>query len=666
MRRVVGGVLLVLGVGGLGYWGAHHQAVRIEQKIADGAVTVAGMSTHGVRVHVSGRDISVSGLADSTAERDQIVAALNGIPGRRVVNDGIRVLPVESPFTSVGERQSDGSVAMAGFAPSDAARQRLAGIAGAKTLALASGAPRDWALIVARANAAMAPLNDARWELSDTRLRLIGTAATSDERAETLALLDSLPDGVAVETDIALVLDDAALSALIRAAADKIVAEADYGATVAVEGRDVTITGLAGSPQERVALRAAVQGIDRVGTVTDDLRVLDRVSPFTTSARKTDSGVTMQGHVPSELARGIVGDAAVGLDLATGAPEGWIDAVALANTALSGMIDGTWQLSDRTLTLAGTVLDPGARDTVVATLAKRPEGFDLTTDLQMLDDGAPPAFDLTYTAANGAVAAGKLPFGMDAAAVARALGLATAQGTPQTALVDNGQAGAVTTALAELGRWLPQTETAKLGWQDGVLALDAVFGPGADVTQITAQMQDRLPGAILKLRYAKASELPPDETLRNNAATGQDERFAGGFWLPVLEPFDPTPANCAARGDAMMQAVQITFVTGSATLDAASLDDINRVTSLMRVCVFQGGLRAIVGGHTDDVGSDQANRLLSLDRAWAVRQALIARGIPEAAVEAEGYGETRPVADNATEAGRAANRRTTIEWTDVR
>ncbi|MEC3860079.1 OmpA family protein [Mesobacterium sp. TK19101] len=624
------------------------------------------MSTHGLQVRVSGRDITVSGLADSSNERDQILTALNGIPGRRVVNDNIRILPVESPFTSFGERQSDGSVAMAGFAPSDAARRDLDGVTGARNLALASGAPVDWALIVTRANAAMAPLNEARWELSDTNLRMMGTAATSDERAQTLAVLDSLPDGVTVDTDIALVLDDAALSALIRAAAERIVAGADHGATVTVNGRDVTITGLAGSPDERDALIAALQGIGRVGTVIDDLRVLDRISPFTTSALKSDGGLSMRGHVPSELARGLVGDAAAGLDLATGAPAGWIDAVALANGALSRMIDGDWQLSDTALTLRGTVLDPAARNAVLAALGKLPDGFDLTTNLQMLDDGAPPAFDLTYTAANGAVVAGKLPFGMDAAAVARALGLTNAQGTPQTALVDNGQAGAVTAALAELGRWLPQTETAKLGWQDGVLVLDAVFGPGADVTQITAQMQDRLPGAIVKLRYANASELPPDDTLRNNAATGQDERFAGGFWLPVLEPFDPTPANCEARGNAMMQAVQINFVTGSATLDAASLDDINRITSLMRVCVVQGGLRAIVGGHTDDVGSDQANQLLSLDRAWAVRQALIARGIPGEAVEAEGYGETRPIADNATEAGRAANRRTTIEWTDVR
>lgn len=66
-------------------------------------------------------------------------------------------------------------------------------------------------------------------------------------------------------------------------------------------------------------------------------------------------------------------------------------------------------------------------------------------------------------------------------------------------------------------------------------------------------------------------------------------------------------------------------------------------------------------GHTDSVGSDEFNQKLSEGRAQAIREALIQRGIDENRVEAEGRGETEPVADNETEEGRQENRRVEIE-----
>lgn len=64
-----------------------------------------------------------------------------------------------------------------------------------------------------------------------------------------------------------------------------------------------------------------------------------------------------------------------------------------------------------------------------------------------------------------------------------------------------------------------------------------------------------------------------------------------------------------------------------------------------------------IGGHTDNVGSDELNRKLSDGRANAVRTYLVQKGIPPARVTALGYGETTPVATNDTEAGRSQNRR---------
>ncbi len=72
-------------------------------------------------------------------------------------------------------------------------------------------------------------------------------------------------------------------------------------------------------------------------------------------------------------------------------------------------------------------------------------------------------------------------------------------------------------------------------------------------------------------------------------------------------------------------------------------------------------VRIKIMGHTDSVGKDQANQILSEGRANAVRQELIERGIAADRIEAEGYGETRPIDTNDTDEGRQNNRRVEVE-----
>ena len=68
-----------------------------------------------------------------------------------------------------------------------------------------------------------------------------------------------------------------------------------------------------------------------------------------------------------------------------------------------------------------------------------------------------------------------------------------------------------------------------------------------------------------------------------------------------------------------------------------------------------------LAGHTDNVGSDDANMKLSKDRAEAVKDYLVSKGANPSRIEATGYGETQPIASNKTAAGRAKNRR--VEFT---
>lgn len=97
------------------------------------------------------------------------------------------------------------------------------------------------------------------------------------------------------------------------------------------------------------------------------------------------------------------------------------------------------------------------------------------------------------------------------------------------------------------------------------------------------------------------------------------------------------------------------FDTGKATIQARSfqlLDDVARI-----LLDNPQVKRVSIEGHTDATGSAERNLVLSQQRAAAVRSYLVRKGIAEERLEAAGYGQERPVADNKTPAGRALNRR---------
>jgi outer membrane protein OmpA-like peptidoglycan-associated protein len=64
-----------------------------------------------------------------------------------------------------------------------------------------------------------------------------------------------------------------------------------------------------------------------------------------------------------------------------------------------------------------------------------------------------------------------------------------------------------------------------------------------------------------------------------------------------------------------------------------------------------------IQGHTDSVGTPKANQILSENRARAVMNELVSRNIAKNRITAVGFGETKPIADNTTDEGRAVNRR---------
>ena len=100
------------------------------------------------------------------------------------------------------------------------------------------------------------------------------------------------------------------------------------------------------------------------------------------------------------------------------------------------------------------------------------------------------------------------------------------------------------------------------------------------------------------------------------------------------------------------------FATNKTQILPQSEQALNELAQFMQA---HPGISVRITGHTDDVGSEQANQILSEGRANAVRNELIRRGVAGDRITAEGKGESEPIADNKTEEGRARNRR--VEFT---
>lgn len=98
----------------------------------------------------------------------------------------------------------------------------------------------------------------------------------------------------------------------------------------------------------------------------------------------------------------------------------------------------------------------------------------------------------------------------------------------------------------------------------------------------------------------------------------------------------------------------VTFEFDSDKLSSASTATLNEAVKILK---RKKGLKVTVAGHTDSMGNDDYNMGLSKRRAQAVADYLVSKGVNAANLKVKGYGETHPIADNGTEAGRAANRR---------
>jgi OmpA-OmpF porin, OOP family len=396
--------------------------------------------------------------------------------------------------------------------------------------------------------------------------------------------------------------------------------------------------------------------------VIDRLELLPVASPYvSTLVKGPDGTLSAEGSVPSEVLRGEIanslgwGAGAVAMTLASGAPEGWANLAIAAGQGLIPLDFGQAVITDGRLAITGTVLGPDQLAEVeAATGGIGPDALDL--DITLRDDGAPNVVTVDYTAEAGGAISGKLPPGLDVTQIGGVMGI-DLTGSPVQGLL--GADGGIA-PFASVASWLKDFETLQIVQGPDAVSITGVLAPGPDAAAIIAAIRAEVGDGVavdITTQPVNAAE----GTTRVNAASGEEQRLTGGYWLPP-QRFVPSLATCSEQVDAVFADSTINFLSSSDALDPSALRAIDGLAAVMLECTGQGGLSAVIGGHTDGSGSAVANLRLSQARAAAVRALLVARGVPPLRVRAVGFGEERPIADNETEEGKAANRRTTVEW----
>lgn len=130
---------------------------------------------------------------------------------------------------------------------------------------------------------------------------------------------------------------------------------------------------------------------------------------------------------------------------------------------------------------------------------------------------------------------------------------------------------------------------------------------------------------------------------------------------PVVKEAAAAKASAVAAGSRL--ALKVNFDTGKAVIKKQYYDELKVVGDGLNE---QKNLKGVIEGHTDNVGSDKSNLALSQRRANAVRDYIVKNfKVDRKRLAAKGYGESKPVADNATAEGRAQNRRIEATFEEI-
>ena len=340
-----------------------------------------------------------------------------------------------------------------------------------------------------------------------------------------------------------------------------------------------------------------------------------------------------------------------------GDPEEWARALDAVTILIPRLRAGEARIAGRRVGISG-ILRPGfsAGETRGAIRLALGSAWEVVI---ALDEAPPPAEVVLSKTASGIGIGGILPAGLDPPEAFSLLGGAANGGITGGGA---GDAAAWGPALARLGEVLALYADATGRVAERTVEIDGTLLPGYQAGRLGDWLGRQL-GTDWRVDLAGREVPARDGDTRRDLASGGTERLRRGRWLPDLA-FEPGPETCAGQTRAALAGGQVSFVIGKSQVERATAALLDRLAGVALRCLNDGGLSLEIGGHTDDMGDDDANMALSRRRAMAVLLELIERGVRADAMAAIGFGETRPVADNATGDGRARNRRISFEWSD--
>ena len=621
-------------------------------------------------------------------------------------------------------RQSGGVIVFDGFAPDETTRKRLARVEGADVsfLKLGRGEPERYQAAVDFGLSLLEHLSEGRFALRANIVTMTGIARSGTDYEALEALIAAgPPQGIVlamseVKAPVAapflwsatksadgslklsgMVPDAAAKASLASAQGAPDTAVLTYASgepagfvasattaldllhwldsgSVSYDGTDWAVSGTSPSAinsgaieAEFVTRKLAAAGWSLDVTTTPAAIAPPPVSPYTWSATRSASGtVALTGHVPTEAMKKFLAihagaDVTDTTEVGAGAPAEFIKETLAALDAVLALDSGKANFDGKHWILTGAASSVAARDAVLAPLGAAVDLNQWTVNITVPAPAAvtPPKAKPETTEPETAPV-------QPEAAEPESIEPPVAESAEPS--LDPAYAFSATRAddgAVVMSGMLPADPALRFfSVITGAPATGVTIAPGAPEDFILSA-ETGLRGLIQlqngELKFASGkwslSGKAPTNAARDTVLASIATLPAGAGWNTNITAPPPLDA-CQAKVTEFSARNAILFQSGAAIIAEDSEAALDELASYLALCPEAD---VDIEGHTDADGDDQLNLALSVARAEAVVKALITRNVDRSRLYAIGYGESDPIADNDTSAGKRLNRRIVVK-----
>ncbi|EFL89032.1 OmpA/MotB [Ahrensia sp. R2A130] len=433
------------------------------------------------------------------------------------------------------------------------------------------------------------------------------------------------------------------------------------------------ISGVAKSSGDFLFLKRRIDSDPKLNGIVTPPRA---TGSYNWQAVKTATSIVVSGLVPTasdrqriagQLASENADKSIVDRTLLTsGEGPAHISNVDLVVQAMNGMRSGNVGVSDGKISIDGVASSVDQYESLTLEAGKWAGNQSISTGLI---DIRPPAISpftwMIVETEQGITLSGFAP-SSDVA-----VDLAAAASSQLKATVENNQrvAGGAPSGFGRVARILidavGRVDSASASLTGERVVLEGKAGSETEVSEIGKRVSDALPDGY-RLANRLSYPIPAPAIAPKAEPKPVEAPVSMKPENPIAAPKEDTPepaseevsAACPVDFQQILRGKKILFDNNRAFIKASSYPLLDSLVDGFSKC---SDARVMISGHTDAVGRDAYNLSLSQSRAQAVLDYIAGKGIDVDAFEAAGFGETKPIADNATDTGRAANRRIVIE-----